>query len=75
MGPRGETVQAYKAKGVGYGYKWGQFWIQKGLSIKSRGSVSRMQGDGSITEPCEIMDVAMLGFDLAWVQYTTIMLG
>ena len=74
MGLRGEIFEAYKAKGVGYGYKWGQNLDTKGVIYKIRGSISRMQGDGSVAEPCEIMKVAMLGFDLAWVQHTT-MLG
>jgi hypothetical protein len=34
---------------------------------KPRGFVSGMQGDGSTTELGGIMEVAMLGFDLAWV--------
>ena len=41
-----------KPRGVGYGYEGVWFW----------GSVLGMQGDGS-----GIMEVAMLGFDLAWV--------
>ena len=33
-----------------------------------------MQGDGSTTEPGGIMEVVMLGFDLAWV-YVVLVLG
>ena len=52
----GGEDQVHKVKGVGYWYK--------GFG-DARGSVSMMQGDGSITELGRIMEVAMLGFNLA----------
>ena len=56
----GGTVQAHKAKGIGYGYKRSQFWAASRL-------VPGMQGDGSTTVPGGSMEVAMLDFDLAWI--------
>ena len=53
----------------------GQLWVSRGLVMMStkgvdygqQGLVPKMQGDGSSTEPGGIMEVTMLGFDLAWV--------
>ena len=36
-------------------------------AISGTTCIPRMQGDGSTTEPGGIMEVAMLGFGLAWI--------
>ena len=43
------------------------------VGVAKRWSVPRMQGNGSTTELGGIMEVTMLGFDLAWVQYLSIL--
>jgi hypothetical protein len=48
----------------------GSVWVARGAimgSKRARGLVLRMQEDSFTTEPGGIMEVPMLGFDLAWV--------
>ena len=61
----GGGVKPTKPRGVIMG--------SKGVVSWDVGLVLGIQGDGSIIELSGIMKVAMLGFDLAWVKYPTML--